>query len=72
MVLVILKIIGKLVPVVVECGRTTEADTTVVPLVDGRADSHTEEVHLDCGSSRIYEMTLCKTEKNPDCCYYSS
>ena len=37
-----------------------------VPLADGRADDHTEEVRSDGETSGIYRITLCKTEKIPD------
>lgn len=38
-------------------------DTAAVPLADGRIDNYTEEVRQDCGTSGIYRMILCKTEK---------
>ena len=50
-----------------ERGRSTEADKAAVPLADGGADDHTEEVRTDGGTSGIYRMTLCKTEKIPGC-----
>ena len=47
-----------------ECGRSAEADKAAVPLADGGADDHTEEVRPDGGTPGIYRMTLCKTEKS--------
>ena len=38
-------------------------DAAAVPLADGRADDHPEEVCQAGGAAGIYGMTLCKTEK---------
>ena len=46
-----------------QSGRGTFPDTPAVPLADGRADDHSEEVCQACGTAGIYGMNLCKTEK---------
>ena len=40
-------------------------DTAAVPLADGRADDHPEELCQTGGTAGIYGMNLCKTEKFP-------
>ena len=38
-------------------------DTAAVPLADGRADDHPEEIGKAGGTAGIYGIILCKTEK---------
>ena len=40
-------------------------DAAAVPLADGRADGHPQEVHQADRAAGIYEVNLCKTEKCP-------
>lgn len=64
---VIQETVRKLFPVAAQSGRSAFADTTAVPLADGRADDCPEKVCQADRTARIYGVTLCKTEKFPDC-----
>ena len=48
--------------VAAQSGGSASADAAAVPLVDGRADDHTEKIRQTCGAAGIYGMILCKTE----------
>jgi len=47
--------------------RSKGADQTTISLADGRPHSDTEKSSQAGGTTRIYGMILCKTEKFPHC-----
>lgn len=49
-----------------QSGGSTLIDAPVVPLANGRVNNHPKEVCQAGGTTRIYGMTLCKTEKFPN------
>ena len=63
MALIIQETFRKPVPMAPQSGGSTFIDAAAVPLADGRADNHTKEVCQAGGTTGIYGMTLCKTEK---------
>ena len=48
--------------VAAQSGGSASADAAAVPLVDGRADDHTEKIRQTSGAAGIYGMILCKTQ----------
>lgn len=51
--------------VAAQSGGSASADAAAVPLVDGRADDHTEKIRQASRAAGIYGMILCKTENFP-------
>ena len=58
--------LGKPVPVAANPGGGARIDAAAVPMADGRADNHPEEIGQAGGTAGIHGMTLCKTEKFSD------
>ena len=56
----------KPVPVAAHPGGCTWINAAAVPVADGRADNHPEEIGQAGGTAGIHGMTLCKTEKFSD------
>ena len=57
---------GKPVPVAAHPGGGAWINAAAVPMADGRADDHPEEISQAGGTAGIHGMTLCKTEKFSD------
>jgi len=55
--------LGKPVPMAAHPRGGTGIDAAAVPVADGRADHHPEEIGQAGGTAGIHGMTLCKTEK---------
>ena len=58
--------LGKPVPVAAHPGGGAWINAAAVPMADGRADNHPEEIGQAGGTAGIHGMTLCKTEKFSD------
>ena len=57
---------GKPVPVAAHPGGGAWINAAAVPMADGRADDHPEEISQAGGTAGIHGMTLYKTEKFSD------
>lgn len=58
--------LGKPVPVAAHPGGGARINAAAVPMADGRADDHSEEIGQAGGTDGIHGMALCKTEKFSD------